>query len=63
MATKKVKFSALAARVPPDVRVKFVNKASRFGGTAYVMRELVAGFVEDRVTIKPPKIGDLYHVE
>ena len=63
MATKKQKFSALAARVPPDVRAKFVNKASRFGGTAYVMRELVAGFVEDRVTIKPPPVGELFHVE
>lgn len=63
MATKKQKFSALAARVPPDVRAKFVSKASKYGGTAYVMRELVAGFVEDRVTIKPPPVGDLYHVE
>lgn len=63
MAKKKVKFPVLAARVSPETRTEFINRASKFGGTSHVMRELVLGFIEDRITIKPPAIGSLYHVE
>ncbi len=63
MATKKSKAQSLAVRLAPDSRRQFINKAAKFGGTSYVLRELVLAFVEDRVTIRPPTIGALYHVE
>lgn len=63
MATKKSKYSALAVRLAPEIRVHFQNKASKYGGAAYVLRELVIAFNEDRVKIAPPKPGELFNVE
>ena len=41
-------------RVASNTRDAFYVKAARFGSPAYVLRELIEAFVEDRVTIKPP---------
>jgi hypothetical protein len=32
----------------------FSTKADRFGGKSEVMREMIDGFIEDRLTIQPP---------
>ncbi len=64
MATKKNHPHSLTLRLAPDMRQKFINLAAKFGGTSHVLRELIAGFVENRVQIKPPSLkGTLYHVE
>ncbi len=45
----------MAVRVPDDIKEKFKKLSARYGGTAYVMRELITAFVENRVQITPPK--------
>jgi len=45
----------VAVRVAPSLRQAFIRKAGRFGGTSEVLRELVAAFVENRLTIQPPE--------
>jgi len=45
----------LAVRLNPDVKEKFRKLAQKYGGTAYVLRELVQAFVENRIEITPPK--------
>lgn len=47
--------NTIAVRVPEDTRRKFVDLASKYGGTSYVMRELVQAFVENRIEIQAPK--------
>lgn len=54
MATKKVKDQQVAVRLSPDTRRQFINLAARYGGTSYVLRELVEAFVENRVEIAAP---------
>ena len=54
MATKKTKDQSLAVRLSPDSRRQFINLAAKYGGTSYVLRELVEAFVENRVEITPP---------
>jgi len=54
MATKKTKDHQVAVRLSPDTRRQFINLAARYGGTSYVLRELVEAFVENRVEIAPP---------
>ena len=55
MATKKTKDQQIAVRVSPDVRRQFINLSSKYGGTSYVLRELVEAFIENRVEIAAPK--------
>jgi predicted HicB family RNase H-like nuclease len=63
MATKISKSKFLNLRVSPKVHKAFSVKASKFGGTSEVLRELVDAFIEDRVTVKPnPEKRSLYHV-
>ena len=45
----------MAVRVPDDVKEKFKKLSAKYGGMAYVMRELIVAFVENRVEIQPPK--------
>jgi predicted DNA-binding protein len=45
----------MAVRVPDDIKQKFIKLSAKYGGTAYVLRELIAAFVENRVEIIPPK--------
>ncbi len=55
MVTKKAKDQSIAVRLSPEVRRQFINLAARYGGTSYVLRELVEAFVENRVEIAAPK--------
>ena len=52
----------ISTRVSEDTLLKFIQKCETFGGTTRVLRELIHGFVEDRVTIKPPKQKGLYDI-
>lgn len=45
----------IAARVSPKVKKQFTNKCKSHGTTSTVLRELIVGFIEDRVTITPPE--------
>ena len=55
MATKKTKETSVAVRLNPEMRRQFINLAGRYGGTSYVLRELVSAFVENRVQLEAPK--------
>ena len=55
MATKKTKETSLAVRLNPETRREFINQAAKYGGTSYVLRELVIAFVENRVELAAPK--------
>ena len=52
---KKGSSPTVAVRVAPSLRQAFIRKAHRFGGTSEVLRELVAAFTENRISIQPPK--------
>lgn len=45
----------LSVRCSDALYKAFRTKATRFGGQSEVLRELIAAFVEDRLTIQPPK--------
>ena len=45
----------LSTRLAPDIRNKFAAKAAKHGGASYILREMIRAFVENRITIKPPK--------
>ena len=52
---KVAKSTTLSVRVDPQLYDSFTKKSTKFGGQAVVMRELLSGWVENRVTIEPPK--------
>jgi hypothetical protein len=52
---KRTASTTLAVRVSPELYKSFKQKSTKFGGQAVVMRELLLGFVESRVTIQAPK--------
>jgi hypothetical protein len=54
MNEPKPKSEAIYVRVTPEAKKQFHDKAARFGTPSEVLRELVLGFIEDRVTIVPP---------
>lgn len=62
MATKpKTKF--LTVRLEPPAHKAFHRKATEYGGVSEVLRELIAAFVENRVTVIPnPERKSIYHV-
>lgn len=66
MTRKKTKSDALYVRISPEIKRAFNEKAEQFEPLtpSDVLRELVTGFVEDRVTIIPPasKKESLYNV-
>lgn len=65
MREKKPKSEALYARVTPETKQRFAEVAARFGLTpSDVLRELVVGFIEGRVTVMPPEDvkESIYHV-
>jgi len=47
--------SFLTVRLPQQTHAEFRVKAERYGGVSEVVRELVSAFMEDRLTIEPPK--------
>jgi hypothetical protein len=48
----KTKF--LNTRVTPSEHEAFVRKSKRFGEPSWLLRELITGFIEDRISVKPP---------
>lgn len=57
MKPRKPKSDALYVRVTPETKAAFSAKAEQYGpdlSASDVLRELVIGFIEDRVTIIPP---------
>lgn len=46
----------IAVRVPEKVKTDFRSIAQEYGGTAHVLRELIIGFIENRIEIQPPKL-------
>lgn len=55
MNEKKPKTDALYVRVAPETKKRFAEVAARFGTPSEVLRELVIGFIEGRVTVMPPE--------
>ena len=50
------KSEMLFVRVSPEAKMRFTERAARFDMTASeLVRELVTGFIEGRVTIVPPE--------
>ncbi len=48
----KTKF--LNTRVTPGEHEAFIKKSKRFGEPSWLLRELITGFIEDRITLKQP---------
>lgn len=44
----------LACQMSKIDKKAFKEKAAQYGGTSHVLRELVKGFTQGRVSIKPP---------
>ena len=58
MKPKRPKTDAIYVRVTPETKAAFSAKAEQYGpelSASDVLRELVVGFIEDRVTIIPPQ--------
>jgi len=61
MATKQNRSKFLTVRLTPREHKEFSVKAQEFGGPSFVLRELVNGFTENRVSISPkPNQRSLY---
>lgn len=45
----------MTVRIADSLHGEFSQKALKYGGTSYVLREIITAFVENRLTIKPPK--------
>ena len=52
------KSAYLTVRVADRTRIKFHDKAKKFGTPSEVLRELVDAFIEDRIAIQPPVTGN-----
>jgi len=58
MEDKKV---IIGCQIDLAIKHQFTLKAQKFGGTSFVLRELINGFSEDRVFIKAPVVtNNLY---
>ena len=51
---KQPKTEAIYLRVTPELKQRFTETASRYGTLSDVLRELIAAFVDGRVTLTPP---------
>jgi hypothetical protein len=62
--SKDPKTSVIYLRVTADMNRRFKAAASRYGYPSDVLRDLIRGFIEGRVTVNPPltKKESLYHV-
>lgn len=48
------KNTTVAVRLAPSLNRTFTSMSAKYGGRSEVMRELIAAFCENRLTIKPP---------
>lgn len=64
MSEPKPLTDTIQIRVSPDTKARFTDAAKHFKMSASdLLRELVTGFIDDRVTIAPPKDKEsIYHV-
>jgi len=55
----------LTVRLTEQEHKAFGVKAKQYGGTTFVLREIVQAFLDNRLIVKPPVIQkeSLYHVE
>ena len=61
MATSKPRTKFLTVRLTEQAHRAFGVKTKAYGGTSFVIRELVEAFLEDRLTVKPnPTKRSLY---
>lgn len=44
----------VSVRLSAEVRRVFLEKSAKYGGTSYVLRELVQAFNDGRLSITPP---------
>ena len=60
---KANKSHTIAVRLSPAVDRTFTTLSVKYGGKSEVMRELIMAFIENRLTIEPPKtFGTLYDI-
>ncbi len=52
----------LGIRLEDHQLIAFDEKAEKYGGRSTVMRELISGFIDGRVTIAPPPPSPLFQV-
>jgi hypothetical protein len=52
----------IGLRLEDELKNAFDVKAEQFGTSSYVLRELVSGFVDGRLTIAPPPPAPLFQV-
>lgn len=45
----------MSVRIADSLHGEFSQKAVKYGGTSYVLREMISAFVDNRLTIKQPK--------
>lgn len=64
MPERKPKSTVIYHRVTPDTKQAFNEMSAQFGMTpSEVLRELVLGFIEGRVTVSPPShVKEFYNV-
>ena len=65
MLPRQPKTVSLNLRLTPDVRAKLYEKASRYGQTSDVLREIVNAFIDGRLTIEEEshsKFKELFNV-
>ena len=61
--SKHPKSEMVSARVTPEAKIKLVELAAQMDlGASDIVRELVMGFIEGRVTLAPPQKEGLYNV-
>lgn len=62
MKKREPKDCAIYIRVTKATKQKFEEMAARFGTPSEVLRELIEGFIEGRVTIAPPQDKESLYV-
>lgn len=45
----------MSVRIADSLHGEFSQKTIKYGGTSYVLREMISAFVDNRLTIKQPK--------
>lgn len=45
--------SFLSVRISRDLKIKFLNRAARYGSPSDVLREIIQALVDGRLVIKP----------
>lgn len=46
----------MTVRIADSLHGEFSQKSQKYGGTSYVLREMITAFVDNRLSIKQPKL-------